>query len=128
MANILVIDDDNLVCGAMHFLLRGQGHTVTVAHDGKSGIDAFNGAVFDLAIVDLFMPGMNGLKVIEAIREINSSTPVIAASGFLFGKDCPPMPGFEAMATESGAALTLYKPFRPDDVLRAVDQAIGTAA
>jgi hypothetical protein len=51
--------------------------------------------------------------------------PIIVASGFMFNGDCPPMPGFEAMAAEAGAILTLYKPLRPNDVLQAVNQALA---
>jgi len=66
--------------------------------------------------------------VMEAIRQSNPTLPLIAASGFMFNGTCPAMPGFEAMATEAGAASTLYKPFRPAEVLQAVEQAIGIAA
>jgi len=128
MPNILVIDDDKLVREAMQILLRARGYDVAVAEDGKAGIEAVKENHFDLAIVDLFMPGMDGLKVMEAIRQSNPTLPLIAASGFMFNGTCPAMPGFEAMATEAGAASTLYKPFRPAEVLQAVEQAIGIAA
>jgi len=128
MRSILVIDDDRLVREAMQIMLRAGGYDVTVAVDGKSGIEAIKSRPFDLVIVDLFMPDMNGLKVTEAVRQSNPTIPLIIASGFMFGGDCPPMPEFEAMATEAGAALTLYKPFRPAQVLHAVEQAIGAAA
>jgi CheY-like chemotaxis protein len=112
MPSILVIDDDKLVRETMKIMLRAGGYDVTVAADGKSGIEAIKAQSFDVAIVDLFMPEMNGLKVLE-----------VAGSS-----DCPPMPGFEDMASEAGAALTLYKPFRPADVLHAVEQAMRKAA
>jgi CheY-like chemotaxis protein len=128
MANILIIDDDKLVCEATQILLRAGGHTVTAAHDGKSGIEAVRTGQFDLAIVDLFMPKMDGLMVIHAIRRSNPTMPMIAASGFMLGNACPPMPGFDDMANNAGAAFTLYKPFRPNEVLRVVDQALTRAA
>jgi CheY-like chemotaxis protein len=128
MPKILLIDDDHLVREAMQILLRAKGYDVTVAADGKTGIEAADAACFDLAIVDLFMPDMDGLKVIEAIRQSHPTMPLIAASGFMFKGDCPPMPGFESMAVEAGAFLTLYKPFRPTDVVQAVEQAIAIAA
>lgn len=128
MPCILVIDDDKLVRQAMEILLRARGYDVTVAESGKAGIEAAKVRPFDLAIVDLFMPDMDGLKVMEAIRQSNPTMPLIAASGFMFNGDPPPMPGFAAMAIEAGAALTLYKPFRPADVLQAVEQAIREAA
>jgi CheY-like chemotaxis protein len=128
MPSILIIDDDKLVREATQILLRAKGYDVTVAEDGKSGIEAVKTGRFDLAIVDLFMPDMDGLKVVQAVRQINPTIPMIVASGFMFDGACPPMPGFDAMAAEAGAVLTLYKPLRPNKVLQAVEQAIGTAA
>jgi CheY-like chemotaxis protein len=128
MPNILIIDDDKMVGEATQILLRAKGYEVTVVQDGKSGIEAIRAGQFDLAIVDLFMPGMNGLKVIEAIRQSNPTIPMIAASGFMFGGAVPPMPGFESMATEAGAVLTLYKPFRPSEILQAIERAMRTTA
>jgi CheY-like chemotaxis protein len=125
MTSILVIDDDALVREATQILLRARGYDVSVAPDGKSGIEAMKSGQFDLAIVDLFMPDMDGLQVIKAIRQFEPSMPMIAASGFMFGNACPEMPGFDAMASEAGAVSTLYKPLRPDHVLRAVEKALG---
>jgi CheY-like chemotaxis protein len=128
MPNILIIDDDKLVGEATQILLRARGYDVTVARDGKSGIAAIMAGQFDIAIVDLFMPDMDGLKVMQTIRQSNPTIAIIAASGFMFDGACPPMPGFDAMATDAGAVCTLYKPFRPHEVVRAVEQAIRTAA
>jgi len=117
-----------IMTGSTQILLRAHGYIVTAVHDGKSGIEAIRVGRFALAIVDLFMPDMNGLEVVKAIRQIDPSIPMIVASGFMFDGACPPMPGFEAMAAEAGAVLTLYKPLRPNDVLHAVEQAIDRAA
>jgi len=128
MPRILVIDDDRLVREGVQIMLRSGGYDVSVAADGKSGIAAMQAGQFDLAIVDVFMPDMDGLTVIQAIRQLNPSIPLIAASGFMFGKACPPMPGFAAMADEAGATFTLYKPFRPREVLDAVERALAIEA
>jgi CheY-like chemotaxis protein len=126
--SILIIDDDRLVRETTQILLRARGYDVAVAENGKAGIEAIRTGQFDTAIIDLFMPDMDGLKVVEAIRQINPSIPIIIASGFMFSGECPPMPGFETMAAEAGAVLTLYKPLRPKDVLQAVNTALATPA
>jgi CheY-like chemotaxis protein len=120
MPHILIIDDDQLAGEAAQILLRSRGYRVTLTQDGASGIEAVMAARFDLAIVDLFMPKLNGLEVMKAIRQSDPNIPMIAMSGFMFSGSCPEMPGFEAMATEAGAACTLYKPFRPSDMLQAI--------
>jgi len=83
---------------------------------------------FDAAIVDLFMPDMDGLQVIAAIHAADPSLPLIAASGFMFaGQSCPQMPNFDAMAAEAGAKASLYKPFRPDVLVKTIAQAMEGA-
>jgi len=129
MPNILIIDDDRLAREATKTLLAKEGYTVVLAEDGKSGIKAAQSGKFDAAIVDVFMPDMNGLEVIEVLHQSNPRMPMIAASGFMFGDTCPhpQMPNFDAMAAEAGAVSTLYKPFKPETLLQAVEKAIDAA-
>jgi CheY-like chemotaxis protein len=129
MAAILVIDDDNLVRATTRAILAAKGHEVVVAEDGAAGIEAAKLRHFDLAIIDLFMPGMDGLQVIETIRQSHPNLPMVAVSGFMFGgkASCPEMPNFDTMVQEAGATAALYKPFRPDDLLGVVSKALGIA-
>jgi CheY-like chemotaxis protein len=129
MANILIVDDDKMVREAARIVLQAKGYEVEVAADGKSGIEAAKAGSFDVAIVDLFMPDLDGLQVMEAIRKLLPKMPMIAASGFMFGGNAPPsMPNFATMAAEAGATVTLYKPFRPDALLQAVADALAQVA
>ncbi|MGB6540064.1 MAG: response regulator [Xanthobacteraceae bacterium] len=128
MPHILVIDDDKLVREATQILLRARGYEVSVAADGKSGIAAAEAGRFDVVIVDLFMPEMDGLSVMRAIRRAKPTMPMIAASGFMLGGRCESMPGFEDMVSEAGAACALYKPFKPDEIFQAIEKAMTTAA
>jgi CheY-like chemotaxis protein len=128
MPRVLVIDDDKLVRETARILLRAQGYEVVVADGGAAGIEAARANQFDVAIVDLFMPDINGFKVMGTIRQSNPDIPMIAASGFMFDSTCPPMPNFDTMAAEAGAVTTLYKPFRPGALLQAVEQALSKAA
>jgi CheY-like chemotaxis protein len=128
MPSILIIDDDELVREATQILLRANGYEVGLAADGKSGIEAARSRPFDLAIVDLFMPGMNGLQVTKALRQENPGMAMIIASGFMLGGDRPEMPEFGQMAVEAGAVFALYKPFRPAEILSAVTKALASAS
>jgi CheY-like chemotaxis protein len=128
MTRILIIDDDEAVRSTTKIILDAGGFQTLAVADGKSGIEAVKNAEFDAVIVDLFMPGMNGLDVASAIRKLRPDMPIIAASGFMFGGDCPEMPNFQEIAAEAGATVALYKPFRPKQLLDAVRQAIGIAA
>lgn len=128
MACILIIDDDEAVRNATKIVLEANGFEVVAVADGKSGISKIKDRRFDLIIVDLFMPGMDGLATTRAIHQLNPLVPIISASGFMFGGSCPEMPNFQAMAAEAGAISTLYKPFRPKELLQAVRNAIGVTA
>jgi CheY-like chemotaxis protein len=128
MACILIIDDDQAVRTATKMALEANGFEVVAVADGKSGLVEIAQQDFDVVIVDLFMPGMDGLETTKAIRKLSPHMPIIAASGFMFGGSCPEMPIFQEMAQEAGALHTLYKPFRPKDLLQAVHKAIGVTA
>jgi DNA-binding response OmpR family regulator len=127
MARILVIDDDPLVRKTVDIILAAHGFEVVTAADGLSGVEVAKSGAFDLVIVDLFMPGMDGLQTTTAIRRHCPTVPVITASGFMLGESCPRMPNFDAMASEAGAVMTLYKPFRPAELLGAVRSALRVA-
>jgi CheY-like chemotaxis protein len=125
MARILVIDDDKGVADTARNILEREGHDVVVAEDGSAGLWTMRDGRFDLAIVDLFMPGMDGLETARALRRLAPVMPIIAMSGFMFRGECPEMPHFSAMAKEAGALATLYKPFRRHDLLRVIDEVTG---
>jgi len=125
MAHILLIDDDEAVLEGTEMLLDAKGYDVVAVPNGKAGVEALKAGAFDLAVVDLFMPGMDGLETTRALRQQDPLLLVIAVSGFMLGGDrLLQMPNFDAMAAEAGAISTLYKPFRPDALLQAIEEAL----
>ncbi len=125
MARILIIDDDAAVRQTTAIVLVANGFETAEAASAYAGIEALKGGQFDLVIMDLFMPGMDGLTATKIIREFNPTIPNIAASGFMLGDSSLTMPNFEAMAREAGAVGAIYKPFRPATLLHAVRDALG---
>ena len=65
LARILIVDDDNAVRMTFRLLLEGAGHNVVVASDGRHGLDLLNAEAFDLLILDIFMPGMDGFETLR---------------------------------------------------------------
>jgi DNA-binding response OmpR family regulator len=129
MARILIVDDDQLAREATRIALKSKGHDVTLAASGKAGVELAIANDFDAAIVDLFMPDMDGLAVIKAIHDVKPSLPLIVASGFMFGGgECPQMPNFESMAAEAGAVATLYKPLRPATLFAQIEALMASAS
>jgi CheY-like chemotaxis protein len=88
--------------------------------DGRSGLQAASEQPFDLVIVDIFMPGMDGLEAIRNFHQVLPRVPIIAMSGFMFRAASALTPDFLAMASKFGAACSLPKPFKPEELLGAV--------
>jgi len=65
VANILVIDDDTAVLATVELVLKRQGHEVITTTDAYAGLGRLEQASFDLVIVDIFMPEMDGLETIN---------------------------------------------------------------
>jgi CheY-like chemotaxis protein len=120
MARILLVDDDRAIRTTIELLLKRAGHEVVAAADGRDGVAKIEGERFDLLIVDIFMPGMDGLETIQHVHRLQPHLPVIVMSGMVFRSASSPPPDFLAMATKLGAVQTLRKPFRPPELLAAV--------
>ena len=120
MARILVIDDDEAIRSVVTLLLSQRGHEVESAKNGRQGFRAAEGKDFDLLIVDIFMPEMDGLETIRLLRTVKPNLPVIVISG-----SNAAMPDFLSMATKLGAIESLRKPFRPAELLETVDMCLA---
>jgi CheY-like chemotaxis protein len=127
VASILVIDDDSAVSATIKLLLDRAGHDVVVANDGRNGLKVFESGQFDLLIVDIFMPGMDGLETIRLVHRQRPEVPILVISGNAFPTDSKPIPDFLHMATRLGAITSLRKPFKPLDLLTAVAGCLETA-
>ncbi len=81
MAKILVIDDDRGIRHLLDCLLRHKGYHVLLAENGQMGIELFRQERPDVIVLDLTMPGMDGLTVLRHVRSLNINQPVIIYSG-----------------------------------------------
>ena len=99
------------------------GHDVVEAPDGSDGIELLRDDSFDLVITDINMPDMDGIEVIDHLREAAARCPVIAISGGgLFAKEL-----LLKNAEMLGAVSTLPKPFDLDDLGALVERALSPA-
>ncbi|MBC7584752.1 MAG: response regulator, partial [Tardiphaga sp.] len=79
---------------------------------------------FDLMIVDIFMPDMNGFESVRRFHECAPAVPLIAISGYAFAESLSPAPDFLRMALGLGAARCLRKPFKPQTLLTIVEECL----
>ena len=125
MKRILVVDDDPLICGAVRIWLKEKGFAVVVADGGDAGLNALQCATFDLMIVDIFMPHMKGFESVRVFHQRAPMVPLIAISGYVFAEQRTPAPDFLNMALSLGATRCLRKPFRPETLLRVIDECLS---
>jgi CheY-like chemotaxis protein len=128
MARILVIDDDKTVAKVIRITLELEGFEVCVVNDGRSGIERVTSEPFDLLMVDVFMPGMDGLETMRLVRERRPQLPILVMSGLSFRSGPAPAPDFLGMATKLGAVRSLKKPFRPRELLAAIAECLEASA
>jgi DNA-binding response OmpR family regulator len=124
MARILVIDDDRAVGMAIRVALEHEGFAVEVVNDGQAGIERIKVEDFDLLMVDIFMPGMDGLETIRLVREYRPQIPILVMSGMTFRSGPGPAPDYLTMATKLGAVRSLKKPFRPRELLAVIAECL----
>ena len=66
---ILLVDDDENICKVIKLYLEKEGLEIRIANDGKQGLDLFSSYSPDLVLLDIMMPGMDGIEVIKRIRK-----------------------------------------------------------
>src|SRR6202049_2651435 len=127
MTRVLIVDEDPLVCMAIEIYLQRHGFEVTIADGGEAGLRALEDTIFDLMIVDIFMPHMRGFESIRIFHERAPTIPLIAMSGYAFANLNTPAPDFLRMALELGASRCLRKPFTPIALLTAINECLAEA-
>lgn len=103
MTKLLLIDDDKLITGPLARSLREMGYHVTVAHNGREGLETAASQKPDLVILDIMMPGMDGWEVCRTLRT-QSSVPILMLTAL--GEEVDRILGLEL-----GADDYLTKPF-----------------
>jgi len=110
---ILIVDDDPQIRRFCRIALEENGYSVREATNGKEALEAIEDSVFDLTVLDLSMPDMDGFEFLKAVHAEMPQLKIVVISGFLGGT-------MLTAARLFGAAATLAKPFSPDSLLSVV--------
>jgi len=120
--HILVVDDNTDVRELIVFILDEGGYQTLPAKDGPSALALLDEVPMDLVLLDVMMPAMSGIEVLEDIRRpdraLNRDVPVVMISAMAQNQDLE-----EAMS--SGATSYVVKPFRPHVLLEKVAELLG---
>jgi len=120
MARILVVDDDRKTVATIALYLTNSGHTVVEAYSGGEAVEQFRAQQPDLLILDLMLPGIDGIDIARLVR-LDSGVPVIMLTARTFESDR--LAGFAA-----GADDYVTKPFSPRELMARVDAILRRSA
>jgi two-component system, OmpR family, response regulator len=119
---ILVIEDEVRIQSFLARGLEAEGYTVVASGDGREGLELATGARWDLVVLDLLLPGLNGLQVLRELQRVKPELPVVILSAR--GDVQTKLRGFELGATDYVA-----KPFSLDELLARIRVRLrGTSA
>lgn len=93
---ILIIEDENTLASALELKLSRAGFIVRAAYDGEDGLTQLSKEVFDLILLDILIPKINGFGVLKRLNEVHIDTPVIVLSNLGQEKDIQKMNNFGA--------------------------------
>src|SRR5919106_5906106 len=109
-ASILVIDDEEIMREILEALLTREGYHVRLAASAAEGLELAKSVPFDAAIVDVMMPGMDGITALEELRKLDEDLPVLMITAFASVETA-------IAAMKRGAFDYITKPFKNDEVL-----------
>ncbi len=111
---LLIVEDEKKIADTLQFGLNERGFTVEVAYDGKLGYHLFCANDFDLVILDINLPGINGYELCKLIREMNLDIPVLMLTSMSALND-------KIEGYESGADDYMVKPFEFKELLLKIE-------
>jgi CheY-like chemotaxis protein len=121
MLRILVVDDDRHVRTAITTALDPHRYDVLAVENGHRALNAFRQGRFDAAIVDVFMLEMDGMTLINALRDRSPTLPIIVISG---GADGAVALDTLRTAPDRSRLTLLAKPFRRNQLIQVIEEAV----
>lgn len=110
---VLVIEDETRLAATLRDLLELDGYAVDVCHDGESGLDNALSAIYDVILLDVMLPKLDGFTVLRRLRASGDSTPVLMLTARSEVSD-------KVQGLDCGADYYLTKPFEPRELLACV--------
>ena len=110
---VLIVEDEIRLADTLRDLLDLNGYTSDICHDGESGLDNALSAIYDVILLDVMLPRMDGFTVLRKLRQTGCSTPVLMLTARSDISD-------KVTGLDSGADYYLTKPFDPKELLACI--------
>lgn len=114
---ILVVDDERAICDGCRLVLKEKGHVVDVCLNGNTGLDAILKRSYDVVLLDIKLPDVDGMDILRAVNKEKPGEYIIVMTGYSTVQNA-----VEAM--KLGAFDYISKPFSDDELLFAIDRAV----
>ena len=111
---ILIIEDERLLADSLKTLLTGKGFQVEAVYDGITGAEYAELGIYDLLILDVMMPGMDGYQVAQKVRQKRCNTPILMLTAKASVED-------RIIGLNAGADYYLTKPFDTRELLACIN-------
>ncbi|MCI8480392.1 MAG: response regulator transcription factor [Oscillibacter sp.] len=110
---ILIVEDEVRLADTLQDLLEIEGYTADTRHDGESGLDEALTGIYDVILLDVMLPRLDGFSVLRRLREAGSAVPVLMLTARSEVSD-------KVQGLDQGADYYLTKPFEPRELLACV--------
>jgi two-component system response regulator PilR (NtrC family) len=115
--SVLIVDDEEVMREVLESVLGADGHQVTAAASGEEAVALARSSTFDAAVVDVMLPGMDGIETLQELKKIDDDLPVVLVTAFASVE-------MAIAAMKRGAFDYITKPFKNDEVLVVVRNAV----
>jgi len=113
---IFIIDDESVICDACELVLSEEGHTVFCCATGKAGLQAIQQGTYDVILLDMKLPDIDGMEVLRAVCKHKPSPCIIVMTGYATMSNA-------VQTMKLGAVDFLSKPFTDDELISAIEKA-----
>jgi len=114
-ASILLVDDDENICRTLGLILEEKGYNVDFAHTGKDAIEKSKKKVYNVALLDIKLPDIEGVKLLKLLRETTPKMIKIMVTGY-------PALQNAVQALNWGADAYIIKPVDPEELTKTVEE------
>ena len=110
---VLIVDDDFGICQTLSDILKAEGYQVDIANDGLQAIAKIKKNEFDVVLLDIIMPGMNGVETYKEMKKVHLQAKVIMFTAYSAEE-------LVSKAYREGVTEVMYKPLKVDSVINSI--------